>query len=830
MNLSNHTPADNGGILQQNLSGHVGALGRAGYGHALHAVIPPGGKTTPTSKIAPDQLGKIPGRWDPAGWHGYNWRQEATPLGQLARELQRGGNLGMQTFDVPFVDVDVSDPEVSTGVEAAILEALGPSPKRTGRAPKFAMPFRLDGPRFSKIVLHLSGSRIGSNEKIEILADGAQVVIGGIHPGTLKPYYWSSNGREGGVEILAGIPAASLPPISPAIITERLLPSLREKLSPLGVTVALQGSGVSRADKAPDQESLRAPSLDVLRSLIVILPNDADYDAYIETGIAIKAAAGTEHEVEARELWFDWCARHEGGNDDPEVNVGKWDSFKPPHHIGWGFLKREARRHGINTGVDTMGLEPDPAAAPDPLPPPPDDMGFTDMGNGARFARRYRGEVIFVAGRGWMVWSGMRWTRDRTGAAVMRHAKQIARDLRQEAKGITDPELRDALLKHARRSESDARLRAMLAQAQPELTVEPSALDADPWLFNVANGTLDLRTGALLPHDPKQLITKLAPVAYDPDATAPRWRAFLERIFAGDQELIGFFQRALGYSLTGDMSEQVLFVAHGSGQNGKSVAFNTVRDLLGDYALQAAFETFLRTRRSGGPRPDLAALPGARFVSAIEANKGARLDESTVKQVTGGDPITTRDLYQAQFTFSPVAKLWLIANHRPEVDGSDFGMWRRIRLVPFDVTIPEEERNRNLIHELREEWPGILAWLIQGALAWRQQGLGYPARVQEATDGYRADSDKTARFVRDCCIKAPATEVGSADLYAAYTAWCAQVNEIAESQREFNEQLASHEPDRIRRVKSNGRMIWRGIELRPAVTNHLEESEVEIEV
>jgi putative DNA primase/helicase len=157
-------------------------------------------------------------------------------------------------------------------------------------------------------------------------------------------------------------------------------------------------------------------------------------------------------------------------------------------------------------------------------------------------------------------------------------------------------------------------------------------------------------------------------------------------------------------------------------------------------------------------------------------------------------------------------------------------MWRRIRLVPFDVTIPEEERNRNLVHELREEWPGILTWLVEGALTWRREGLGYPARVREATDGYRADSDKTARFVRDCCIKAPRTEVGSGDLYAAYTAWCGRVNEIAETQREFNEQLASHEPDRIRRVKSNGRMIWRGLESRPTVTSNQEESEAELEV
>ncbi|HSE46769.1 MAG TPA: PriCT-2 domain-containing protein [Gemmatimonadales bacterium] len=366
MNVPSNPPALTGAAPLQDLSGHVGALVRAGYGHALHAVIPPGAPKSPTSKIAPDQLGKIPGRWDPAGWHGYNWTKESTEPRQLQRDLQRGGNLGLQTFDVPFVDVDVRDPKISAAIEAVIAQVLGQSPKRTGRAPKFAMPYRLQGPRFGKMLLHLAGDRLGENERIEILADGAQVVIGGIHPGTCKPYTWSFSGREGGVEIFAEVPAASLPPISPSIITERLLPALEERLAPLGVTVRLQGSGTGRAESAPDQDALRAPSLDALRSLITILPNDADYGTYINTGVAIKASAGAEHEADARELWFEWCGRHEGGDDTPDLNTAKWDSFRPPYRLGWEFLQREARRHGINTGADVVGFEADPTAVQTP--------------------------------------------------------------------------------------------------------------------------------------------------------------------------------------------------------------------------------------------------------------------------------------------------------------------------------------------------------------------------------------------------------------------------------------------------------------------------------
>jgi hypothetical protein len=259
MNVSTNPPALPGAVPQQDLSGQVGALVRAGYGHALHAVIPPGAPKSPTSKIAPDQLGKIPGRWDPAGWHGYNWREEATDPRQLERDLQRGGNLGMQTFEVPFVDVDVHDPVVAAAIEEVLLEVLGATPRRTGRAPKFAMPYRLDGPRFPKMVLHLTGDRVGTNERVEVLAEGAQVVIGGIHPGTMKPYSWSFGGPEGGVEILARVPSASLPLISPGIIIDRLVPALQEKLGPLGIAVTLQGSGASRSDgsRSDQARSLR---------------------------------------------------------------------------------------------------------------------------------------------------------------------------------------------------------------------------------------------------------------------------------------------------------------------------------------------------------------------------------------------------------------------------------------------------------------------------------------------------------------------------------------------------------------------------------------------
>jgi putative DNA primase/helicase len=195
---------------------------------------------------------------------------------------------------------------------------------------------------------------------------------------------------------------------------------------------------------------------------------------------------------------------------------------------------------------------------------------------------------------------------------------------------------------------------------------------------------------------------------------------------------------------------------------------------------------------------------------------GGRLDESVVKRLTGGDSITARFLHKEFFTFKPQAKIWLVSNFKPGIRGTDFAMWRRVRLVPFAVTIPEEERNPRLLKELAQELPGILTWMVKGALAWQREGLGTAAAVREATDGYRAESDITARFLRERCLKAPAVEVGSTDLFAAYGEWCHTLGEIAESQREFNERLSAHDPSRIRRIKTHGgRMIWRGVELVP---------------
>jgi putative DNA primase/helicase len=436
----------------------------------------------------------------------------------------------------------------------------------------------------------------------------------------------------------------------------------------------------------------------------------------------------------------------------------------------------------------------------------------TDLGNARRLVRRHGTRIRYVhPWPRWLVYSGGRWVADDTGE-LERLAKETALSIYREAIDAERDNERQVLAKWAVKSESQARLHAMidLASSEPRIPVLPEQLDADLWLLNLQNGTLDLRTGSLRPHAASDLITKLAPVRWDPESQAPTWRGFLERIIPGDPELLGFLQRAIGYSLTGDTGEQVLFFLHGRGCNGKSTLLETYRGLLGDYALQADISTFLERRREGASN-DLARLRSARFVAAVEAGEGQRLDEGVVKQLTGGDTVSARMLYSEHFEFRPQFKLWFAANHKPVIRGTDHAIWRRIRLVPFTVTIAEAERDPELPAKLRTELPGILRWAVEGCLAWQRDGLGTPPAVRAATQSYRLEMDVLAAFLEDRCelgaaLKAPATA-----LYEAYRSWCERNGERFATQRHFGQALLERD---FHRVKSTGGVYaWYGLRL-----------------
>jgi P4 family phage/plasmid primase-like protien len=431
---------------------------------------------------------------------------------------------------------------------------------------------------------------------------------------------------------------------------------------------------------------------------------------------------------------------------------------------------------------------------------------LTDLGNAERFVAQHGENVRYCYPWGkWLVWTGTRWQQDSNGRAH-RLAKETVRRIYREAAAAEDEDARKALARHATKSEAEARIRAMLELAKSEIPVSPDELDADPWLLNCPNGTVDLRTGEMRPHKRGDLLTKIAGAEYRTEITASTWEAFLERVLPSDK-LRSFVQRSCGYSATADTSEQCMFINHGSGANGKSTFQEAIATALGDYATRTPTEMLL-AKRAGGIPNDVARLKGARFVTASETEEGRRLAESLVKDLTGQDTISARFMRAEWFDFKPTHKLWLSTNHKPEIRGTDTAIWRRIRLVPWTTVIPPKEQDHRLLDKLGAELSGILTWVVRGCSKWRQEGLKAPQEVRQATMEYRAEMDVLAAFIDECCIVSPRAEAKATPLYNVYKGWCESSSEKPETQRAFGSRLT--ERGFVRR-KRGGIYHWHGI-------------------
>lgn len=437
----------------------------------------------------------------------------------------------------------------------------------------------------------------------------------------------------------------------------------------------------------------------------------------------------------------------------------------------------------------------------------------TDQGNGERLVARHGKDLRYCyTWKTWLVWDGRRWKCDDTGE-VERRAKETARSIYIEAGQTEDDNERKELVKWARSSESQHRRKAMIESAQSELgmPVKPDELDGDPWLLNVLNGTLDLRTGELRPHTQTDLITKLAPVQYDPDAKLDLWDSFLQTATGGNKDLAAFIQRAVGYTLTGDTREETLFFAHGPTNTGKSTFTEAIKGTLGDYAMTADFETFLKRRDIGNPRPDIARLAGARLVASLEVDEGKRLAEGLVKLLTGGDTVTTRFLFSREFEFVPAFKLWLAANHAPGIKPHDEAMWRRIKKVPFEHVVPEKTRDPKVKAQLREPsiaGAAILAWAVRGCMEWQGDGLGTCEAVEGATRDLRDRMDPLKDFLAECCILDGYIWTSAADLRQEYEEWAKENGVKPVYGKKWGESLRSHGCES--RSVSEGRG-WQGV-------------------
>ncbi|WP_337101992.1 phage/plasmid primase, P4 family [Paenibacillus sp. YIM B09110] len=446
-----------------------------------------------------------------------------------------------------------------------------------------------------------------------------------------------------------------------------------------------------------------------------------------------------------------------------------------------------------------------------------------DKGNAERFIYHFGSHMRYCKPFDhWLIWDGQRWKRDNNSESV-KLAMTIAERIDREEYGslwnsLTDgqrnaiqlfpkkdlsPELLklksklDGLRKQSERAKSGSGIREMLKLAEPYLAVAPDELDADEWLLNVNNGILDLRTGFLQPHDSARLMSKLVPVDYVPGAACPQWDKALNDIFEDESQLprseeLRYLQKALGYALTGSVKEHAFFIMHGRrGRNGKGVIFNTVAAILGDYVEHIPPDVLLakKLESGGGPTPSIAKLKGARLVLASETDRGRRLDEALIKGLTGGDPITARFLNQNDFTFKPAFKIFLQTNYMPNVDGSDDGIWDRIKKLDFLRYFEEHERDTQLEEKLQQEKVGILAWLVRGCLQWQVEGLRETEEMRKSKADTIGDMDVIPVYAREHLLLNPLASVGPVELYRHYGMWCIENAEYTHRKKEFFQRL-----------------------------------------
>lgn len=427
---------------------------------------------------------------------------------------------------------------------------------------------------------------------------------------------------------------------------------------------------------------------------------------------------------------------------------------------------------------------------------------FADNDLALTFAEKHRNNLRHVTAWGrWLSWAGTHWQADKTalGFDLVRRFCSSAADTCKDAKTAKG-------LKSAKTIAAVERL----ARVDRRLAATTEQWDQDRWLLNMPEGVLDLRTGKVRSHNPNDYMTKVAGVA--PGGDCPTWLAFLKRVTGGDADLQAYLQRVAGYALTGETSAHALFFLYGTGANGKSVLADTLAGILGDYHKTAPIETFTASSIDRHPT-ELAGLRGARLVTAVETEEGRRWAESRIKSLTGGDKISARFMRQDFFEFSPQFKLVIAGNHKPGLRSVDEAIRRRFNLVPFTVTIPPEERDEGLKNKLRDEWPGILAWAVEGCLEWQRAKLSPPEAVTAATDAYMAAEDAIAAWIDERCERNTGAEERSSVLYASWKHWAEKNGEFPGSNKGFTQKLEERGFQSHRKKQGVG---FEGLKLLPA--------------
>ena len=440
---------------------------------------------------------------------------------------------------------------------------------------------------------------------------------------------------------------------------------------------------------------------------------------------------------------------------------------------------------------------------------------LTDAGNADRFVVMYRDSIRYCAvHKKWYIWNGKYWKQD--DGTIISYAIACVRNIMNEANLLPDGDRRRELIKHSLRSESVSRLKAIIdiASNNEAIKISPDEMDANPWLLNCKNGTINLKTGKLQEFNCKDYITKMCKAEFKEDCQTPLWTQLLDKVTQGDEQMQRYIQKAFGYSLTGDTSEQAMFILYGTGSNGKSTLLNAFSDMLDSYAQSAKSESFME-KKNDNVNNDIARLNGARFVTAIEMQENKRMSEELIKAMTGGeDKLVTRFLYGEFFEYIPQFKVFLAVNHKPVIRDTTNSIWRRIKLIPFMATFTEQERDKNMLSKIKKnELDGILAWAVRGCLLWQQEGLAMPDTANIATKQYRDEMDSFAQFFEECCERKENARTSNKLLRAKYDEWCKDNGEYTLSQRPFSQKLIERGFVK-RNSAANGALEWHGLKLR----------------
>lgn len=437
---------------------------------------------------------------------------------------------------------------------------------------------------------------------------------------------------------------------------------------------------------------------------------------------------------------------------------------------------------------------------------------WDDTGNADRFIDRYGNLYRFsYINNKFYIYDGTKWTLDDRGLIrklidemieSMKHEKIIVSEDVEEEEAQKEFQ---KFLKKTRGTQAKKNITNELMHRKP---ITPDQFDVDDMLLNVANGYVDLTSRELHPHDRGKMFSQIANTDYSEKMQPSVWLDFLNDIFDGNEEVIRYIQKALGYSLTGSTREQVMFILHGKGRNGKSIFVETISEILGDYSNNMQAKS-LMVQKNDNVNTDIARLSKARFVTSSEPNEGFRFDEGLIKQLTGGDKVTARFLYAEEFEYQPKFKIWVSTNHKPIIRGTDDGIWRRLILIPFEVQIPEEKVDKDLKYKLLRESPAILNWMTEGAYMWMQEGLKMPDKLKEASQAYRTEMDVVEQFIEEKCKRTENVRETGKALYEEYKKWADENNEYKMDKNKFGKKLK----EKFQSKKMNNGINYLGIEL-----------------